>query len=164
MAHEKPHSFFKGGGMWKLRERRSLLAMIKAWRDRPNASEMQGAGVNKLFWALMEEHFPGINPANIAPQDIMHLFADGITRHEGAWLIYMLHSRGYLKFDEANAAIREYNWPRDCRVPQMPANVKDGESGNYPRQSATLGMSASQTFTFAIHRKEIPLKAADRAS
>lgn len=152
MAHEKPHSFLQGDGVWKLRDRRSLLAMIRQWRDKADAGAMQGAGVNKLWWALMEQFFPGINPATIAPQDIMHCLADGITRHEGAWLLYMLHSRGYLKLPAVNKAIQEYRWPRDCRVPVLPDNVKDGEAGSFPRQQATLGLSASQTFTFALHR------------
>ena len=153
MAHEKPHSFLKGGGAWTLRDQRSLLAHIRAWRQQPVAADMQAAGVNKLEWALMDKYFPGVNPANIAPQDIMHLLADGITRHEAAWLIYMLHSRGHLKLGAVNDAIREYRWPRDCRVPRLPDNVKDGENGNFPRQQATLGLSASQTFTFAMHRR-----------
>ena len=153
MAHEAVHSFTSQGGRWRLRDRRSLMAAIKEWRRSPNAAEMQAAGVNKLFWALMEEYFPGINPANIAPQDIMHLFADGITRNEAAWLIYMLHSRGYLPFSQANDLIHRYRWSRDCRVPQMPDSVKSGEDGNYPRKDSTLHMSASQTFTFALHRK-----------
>ena len=64
----------------------------------------------------------------------------------------MLHSRGHLKFPAVNDAILKYRWPRDCRVPRLPDNVKDGEAGGYPRQQATLGLSASQTFTFALHR------------
>ena len=153
MAHEKPHSFLKGGGAWTLRTQRALLAQTLRWRDHPDAAEMQAAGVNKLVWALMEQYFPGVNPANIAPQDIMHLLADGITRHEAAWLLYMLHSRGHLKLPAVNEAILTYrSWPRDCRVPRLPDNVKDGENGSFPRQQATLGLSASQTFTFALHR------------
>ena len=52
---------------------------------------MQEAGINKLLFALLEKFFPGIDFTNVAPQDIMHLFADGITRNEAAWLLYMLH-------------------------------------------------------------------------
>jgi hypothetical protein len=152
MAHEKPHSFLKGGGAWTLRTKRSLLAQIRAWRDKPDAAGMQAAGINKLVWALMEQYFPGVNPANIAPQDLMHALADGITRHEAVWLLYMLHSRDHLKLPMVNHAILKYPWPRDCRVPRLPDNVKDGENGNFPRQQATLGLSASQTFTFALHR------------
>ena len=113
---------------------------------------MQDAGINKLWFALMKKFFPGINFTNISPQDIMHLFADGITRNEGAWLLYMLHSRGYLRLTEVNALIRKYRWPRGTAVPQIPQNVEDGVTGRYPRKDATLGMSASQTFVFAQHR------------
>lgn len=127
--------------------------MIKEWRHCPKPADMQAAGVNKLYWALCEEYFPGINPANIAPQDIMHTLADGITRHEGAWLLYMLHSRGHLKLEQVNELIGNYRWPRDARVPKLPDSVKEGENGGYPRQTAVLGLSASQTFTFALHRR-----------
>jgi hypothetical protein len=154
MAQEAVHSFVDGAnGRWKLRDQREVASKVKEWRRVYNAGEMQAAGVNKLEWALQEKYFPGINFANVAPQDIMHLFADGVTRNEAAWLIYMLHSRGHLPFEEANAAIHRYGWSRDCRVPQMPDCVKNGETGNYPRSDATLHMSASQTFAFSIHRR-----------
>ena len=156
MKHEKPFSFFTPGGTWKLREKKTLMRQICAWRQHPDASGMQKAGINKLFWALTPEHFPHINFTNICPQDIMHLFADGITRHEAAWLLYMLHSRKHLRLHQVNGAIRRYRWPRDCRVPQIPDSVEDGAAGRYPRKEATVHMSASQTFTFAVHRNVHP--------
>lgn len=153
MEHEKPFSFLQPGGKWKLRERKAVLAQIRGWRERgANAKEMQDAGINKLTWALMEKYFPGTNFCNMTPQDIMHLFADGITRHEAAWLVYMLHSRKFLDFSKVTAAIKQHSWPRDCRVPIMPDSVKDGATGQFPRGEATIHMSASQTFTFALQR------------
>jgi hypothetical protein len=159
MRHEQPHSFFDESHRWQLRQKRALLAQIKRWREHgATGNELQDAGVNKLYWALCSEYFPFINPVNVAPQDIMHLLADGITRHEAAWLLYMLHSRGHLKLTEVNNAIRKYpNWPRDCRVPQIPKCVEDGATGRVPRQEATIHMSASQTFTFALHRRACQL-------
>jgi len=179
LNHEKPHSFLKGG-RWELRNKRAVsqqvrpascaaagivcytcvtpcvalcgCRQIKSWRQQIDAKQMQDAGINKLWFALMDPFFPGINFTNIAPQDIMHLFADGITRNEGAWLLYMLHSRGYLRLTAVNAAIRRYRWSRATVVPQIPQNVEDGVTGRYPRKDATLGMSASQTFVFAQHR------------
>lgn len=154
MRHEKPHSFLSRDATWKLRGRAEMLALIKRWRESGDpGSEMQDAGVNKLFYALCEESFPHINPANIAPQDLMHLLADGTTRHEAAWLLYMLHSRKYLTLSQVNAEIERYRWPRDSRVPQIPSCVEDGASGRLPRPEATIHMSASQTFTFALHRR-----------
>ena len=129
---------------------------IKRWRQKLDAKEMQDAGINKMWFATMEKFFPGINFTNISPQDIMHLFADGITRNEAAWLLYMLHSRGYLRLTEVNALIRKYRWPRETAVPQIPQSVEDGVTGRYPRKDATLGMSASQTFVFALHRRAAP--------
>lgn len=125
---------------------------IKRWRRQIDKEQMQEAGINKLLFALLEKFFPGIDFTNVAPQDIMHLFADGITRNEAAWLLYMLHSRNHLRLTEVNAAVRRYRWPRATAVPQIPQSVEDGVTGRYPRKDATLGMSASQTFVFAQHR------------
>ena len=152
LRHETVHSFFEPDAKWQLRNRGKLMPKIRQWRQCSCSQEMRDSGVNKLHWALAEEYFPDINFASITPQDIMHLFADGITRHEAAWLLYMLHSRGHLKVAAANEAIRRYKWARDCRVPQLPSAVEDGATGRYPRVDATIGMSASQTFTFAMHR------------
>lgn len=123
-----------------------------------NAKQMQDAGINKVYFALQEKFFPYNNFANVAPQDIMHLFADGITRHEAAWLLYMLHSRKYLRVKRVNRAIKSYCWPRETAVPQLPKSVEDGAAGRYPRKEATLGMSASQTFVFAQHRCAAPIQ------
>lgn len=152
MEHEKPHSFLGTGGKWKLRSRCALLREIVKWRACLDADAMQNAGVKKLFWALSPEYFPHINFTLITPQDIMHTFADGISRNEAAWLLYMLHSRNFLRVGAVNDAIKRYRWPRDCRVPLVPLAVGDGAAGRYPRQEATIGMSASQTFTFTLHR------------
>jgi hypothetical protein len=152
MQHEKPFSFFTPGGKWKLRERNALMREICEWRQHPDAAGMQKAGINKLFWAITLEHFPHTNITNICVQDIMHNFADGISRHEVAWLLYLFDSRKHLSLQQVNEAIRRYRWPRDCRIPQVPDSVKDGAAGRYPRKEATVHMSASQTFTFAIHR------------
>jgi|TARA_B110000046_G_C12996776_1_gene400357 hypothetical protein len=153
MRHEKPHSFFEDSRTWKLRSLQRLLADIERWRQRGDpGSEMQDAGVNKLVYTLCADFFPHINPTNIAPQDIMHNFPDGITRHEAAWLLYMLHSRKHLSLSQVNDAIARHKWPRDCRVPKIPASVEDGATGRFPRSDATIHMSASQTITFALHR------------
>ena len=83
----------------------------------------------------------------------MHLFADGITRHEAAWLLYFLISRKFTVLAAVQAAIRNYcNWSRDVRIPPLPANVSEGITGRLPRPDATISMSASQTTKFALHR------------
>ena len=41
----------------------------------------------------------------------MHLFADCITHHEAAWLLYFLISRKFTVLAAVQAAIRNYrNW------------------------------------------------------
>lgn len=153
MQHETPHSFFDANAKWRLRDARNVMASITKWRACPCKEKMQALGVNKLYWALSSVHFPEIDFCTLAVQDIMHLFADGISRHEAAWMLYLLHSRGFLTLARVNELIRQYQkWPRDCRVPQLPSSVKDGAAGGFPRQDATIHMSASQTFTFCLHR------------
>lgn len=155
MRHESVHSFFDADATWKLRDSRGVLAQINKWRSQPHSragKEMQNAGINKLHWLLSDKYFPHINFISVSPQDIMHDLAEGITRHEAAWLLYMLHSRHHLSLSKVNDAIRKYTWPRDGRVPPIPSCVMDGNTGRYPRTESTLHMSASQTFTFTIHR------------
>eukprot|EP00966_Prymnesium_polylepis_P131826 3048455-Prymnesium_polylepis.1 len=60
----------------------------------------------------------------------MHLFADGITRHETAWLLYFLIPRKFTVLAAVQAAIRNYRkWSRDVRIPPLPANVSEGITG-----------------------------------
>ena len=87
----------------------------------------------------------------------MHLFADGITRHEAAWLLYFLISRKFTVLAAVQATIGNYrNWSRDVRIPPLPANVSEGITGRLPRPDATISMSASQTTKFALHRCAAP--------
>ena len=67
----------------------------------------------------------------------MHLFADGITRHEAAWLLYFLISRKFTALAAMQDTIRHYrNWSRDVRIPPLPANVRCPKAS---RPSATSG-------------------------
>lgn len=152
MRHETPHSFFNAGAKWRLRDARQVMLNINKWRACLCKEQMQASGIDKLHWALSSQYFPGVEFCSLSVQDIMHLFADGVSRHEAAWMLYMLHSRGFLTLTRVNQLVRQYHWPRDCRVPQIPLSVKDGVTGGFPRQDATIHMSASQTFTFCLHR------------
>ena len=80
-------------------------------------------GLNKLFFAFDPEYIPHVCPADIAPQDALHLFPDGILRSEGAWLVYILIKLG-LTIDQMNEALRKYpHFPRDCRIPPLRRTV-----------------------------------------
>jgi hypothetical protein len=116
-------------------------------------AEARQYGINKLIFACHPDNIPGgINPTTLIPQDLMHLLLDGITRQELAWLIYVLVSRKLLDWDRLVAAVKKYPWPPGVRIPPLAEKLKTGKAGNLPRPGATLGMSASQTMDFAVHR------------
>ena len=106
-------------------------------------------GINKLYFALDPEYVPLIDPTKITAQDLLHLFPDGITRHELAWLINVLIALG-LDLDHLNAGIRSYpDFPPDVRVPGVHASVADRKFGR-PLPDATLRMSGSVIIHFAL--------------
>lgn len=113
---------------------------------------MHDNGLNKLVFAFHPEFIPLVDPTNIAPQDILHLFPDGLLRHEGAWLVYILLKLG-LKISEINLAIRKYrDWPSDVRIPDLHEGLSKGAKGGRPKSSAMLRMTGSQCMHFALHR------------
>ena len=114
-------------------------------------------GLNKRVFAFHPSYIPLVNPVIVAPQDAMHLFMDGITRHEMAWLMYVLVSRQHVTFAQLAAAFKSYRWPPGVRIPPLPAKDCIGLSGNTPRPGATVGMSASQVMYAALHRFLLPL-------
>ena len=108
-------------------------------------------GLNKLYFAFDPQYIPHIDPTTIAPQDLLHLFPDGLLRSECAWLFYILFSMG-LSRKVVNASIRSYkDFPPDVRIPKLYPKLETG-SGGRPKSSATLRMSGSQCMHFALHR------------
>jgi hypothetical protein len=126
---------------------RSLVGMSSTRREQI----MRNNGLNKIVFAFHPDLMPLIDPTNIAPQDLLHLFPDGLLRHEGAWLIYILLKLG-LKISELNLAIRRYSWPSDVRIPDLHEGLKKGTKGGKPKSSAMLRMTGSQCMHFALHR------------
>ena len=113
---------------------------------------MKDNGLNKLFFAFHPVLIPLVDPTNIAPQDILHLFPDGLLRHEGAWLIYILLKLG-LSISMVNLAIRKYRgWPSDVRIPDLHPGLAKGAKGGKPKSSAMLRMTGSQCMHFTLHR------------
>ena len=86
------------------------------------------------------------------PQDLLHLFPDGLLRSEAAWLIYTLAKLG-LSVATVNQAIASYrNWPEDVRIPELSDKLEEGKEGDVPDSSSTLKMSGSQVMHFSLHR------------
>ena len=72
---------------------------------------------------------PHIDPTTIAPQDLLHLFPDGLLRSELAWLVYILGKLG-LDLAELNARIKQYRGlPLDVRIPAFRAKILKGATG-----------------------------------
>ena len=126
---------------------RSLVGMSGARREQV----MKDNGLNKIYFAFHPDLVPLIDPTNIAPQDLLHLFPDGLLRHEGAWLIYIFLKLG-LKLSNLNLAIRRYSWPSDVRIPDLHEGLSKGAKGGKPKSSAMLRMTGSQCMHFALHR------------
>ena len=151
-----PFSFLSGAASeeasWQLRSWPQLQKALKCdateWK-----SVSKSEGLNKRVFAFNPEYIPLVNPTMIAPQDAMHLFMDGITRHELAWLMYVLISRGHVSWERLAGAFKHYGgWPPGVRIPPLHNKISQGVAGRKPRRDATLGMSASQVMYVALHR------------
>ena len=67
---------------------------------------LSALGMNKLYYAFDPKYIPHVVPTNVALQDLLHLFFDGLTRHELAWLFYVFFKLG-LDRDVVNEAIKK---------------------------------------------------------
>ena len=118
---------------------------------------------NKLYGVYDPEYLPHANPAIFLPQDILHLFPDGLLRSEAAWLLYILCLLG-LELDEVNLALLMYpNWPPDVRIPPLQAKLKKGRKNKTPKPGATISMTGSECMHFALHRCDVRLMHDSRA-
>ena len=124
-------------------------------------STFQTEGLNKLYFALDPEYFPHINPVTISPQDVLHLFPDGLLRSELAWLMYILHKYGLLMSDVDRATKACKSMPKDVRIPKFPDKLTKGVAGGRPDSSRTALMTGSQCMHFTLHRCASHRTAAD---
>lgn len=112
-------------------------------------------GLNKLYFALDPEYVPHIDPITIAPQDVLHLFPDGLLRSELAWLMYILIKLGF-DLAELNARLRSFRGlPKDVRIPAFPDKLRSGVAGGKPESSKTARMTGSQCMHFTLHSLDI---------
>ena len=110
------------------------------------------SGLNKLYMAFDPAYVPKVNPVTIAPQDTLHLFADGLLRSEGAWLLYVLGKHG-LSISKLNARKRAYaGFPRDVRIPDFHVKVFLGRVDGCPKSDSILRMTGSQCHWWTLHR------------
>lgn len=156
----RPYSFLRRGALatlpFPLREWEKLETELKRLRAGVSAVDMRRSfhdyGLNKLYFALDPEYFPHIDPCTIAPQDLLHLYPDGLLRSELAWLIFIFCKMG-LDLDTTNARLRRFKprgFPKDVRIPNFPDKLKRGVQGGKPHSSSTARMTGSQCMHFTL--------------
>ena len=158
---QRPFSFLRGYHSPHFAERDWPELREKLFELRGNTGQVPPArskkmfhdlGLNKLYFALDPEYIPHIDPTKIAPQDLLHLFPDGLLRSELAWMIFVFCKLG-LDLDELNARLRAYSpyLPKDVRIPLFPTKLRKGAAGGLASSSQTARMTGSQCMHFAIH-------------
>ena len=119
---------------------------------RDNYAKSMGLVPERLVFAFDPREIPYVDPCNGLPQDLLHLFPDGLLRSEAAWLIYTLAKLG-LSVATINQAIASYHqWPEDVRIPELSDKLEKGKEGGVPDSTSTLKMSGSQVMHFSLHR------------
>ena len=162
----RPFSFLRGGqasgqpAAFQERDWSTLKAELERLRAGVSVTELKKTyhdlGLNKLYFALDPEYIPDIIPTTIAPQDVLHLFPDGLLRSELAWLMYIFAKLG-LDFKKLDWRIRQYKGlPKDVRIPSFPDKLKKGVAGGRPESKSTVRMTGSQCMHFSLHRCATP--------
>lgn len=141
----------------KLRQWPALQALLESLRGAEAGTDFSSIfsqhGLNKLHFAFDTKYFNFIDPMTVAPQDALHLFADGLLRSEGAWLFYILINKMGLKLEDANRRLRAFKgFTRGVRVPPFHEKLKEGAAGGVPSSSSVMRMTGSQMHEFAKHR------------
>jgi hypothetical protein len=153
-AAKRPLSFLRHGYEFKLRtwqELKSTISKMEKASKTVAKKIKRDHGLNKSIFPFHPDYFPHIDPCCVAPQDLLHLFPDGLLRSECAWMLYIFFSMG-LCLDRFNEEVQKFkNFRADVRIPRQTAKLKEGTGGR-PRRSATLRMSGFQCMHFALHR------------
>ena len=166
----KPFSFMRQGCAHKDKAARpaftrrdwpTLKSVLQRLRQGVSATEdkrlRHDYGINKLHAAIDPDHLHHVDPTTYLPQDLLHVFPDGLLRSEGAWLFYILINQFKLSIDKVNARIRTYpHWPADVRIPDLNSGkLKKGAKGGKPKSSTTLKMTGSEAMWFSLHSVEV---------
>ena len=108
------------------------------------------------------EYVPFLNPVKIGVSDLLHLFPDGVTRHEGGWMTILMVKLG-IPLADINRAIRQFGgWPADVRIPEikaehlgLPKNGKRPGKAFRPDGGNRLRMTGSQCMHFATYSVDV---------
>lgn len=101
-------------------------------------------GFNTLYFPLHPDYIPAVDPTRMQPEDIMHLFLCGITRHELYHLIEHLVKRKTFSWQALNSRISVMRIPKGKRIPKVYPAAKGKKVGE-----RHLDMTASEVLMFA---------------
>ena len=122
------------------------LQQTKFTSKKARATAFKDAGVARLHCFL--QYFPEGNLEIDAKKDIMHLFLNGITRHEGLWMVMDLVAAGCFTWDQLNVARKRLSVPKGHTIPHMEPPRSEGKT----LSQRTLVMNAAGVMHFAVNR------------
>lgn len=125
------------------------LQQTKFTSKKERACAFKNAGIARLYSVL--QNLPEGNLEQDAHKDIMHLFFNGISRHEGLWVITDLVSAGCVTWDLLNATRKRMSLPRSHRIPHLEAPKSDGKA--LPQRA--LVMNAGAVMHFVVNRRAV---------
>ena len=106
-----PFSFMTGSSPWTLSawpELKANLQGLQKLSGKAYSEEASRIGTNKTIFPFHPDYIPYVNPTTCFPQDLMHLLLEGITRHELAWLLFVLITKGHISKEIVDQAIKQY--------------------------------------------------------
>lgn len=143
------HYIHKGGEDYTWERLNANLRNIEALPSRAaQKSAMQSMSLNCLKFAYHPSHIPYLTPTECQPQDIMHLFLCGITRHELYYVLEFLVEHGALTWCKLNDVIGAARLPRGKRIPKVQPAPSDKAKGE-----RHLDMTAAEVMTLAHLRR-----------
>lgn len=125
------------------------IKAITSKKDRK--ARMAGCGFNKLVFPLHPDYIPDVDPTRMQPQDIMHLFLCGITRHELYHLLEHLVKHKFVTWEAINNKVSTMRIPKGKRIPKLYPAAKGKKLGE-----RHLDMTASEVLMFAKLRYIFP--------
>ena len=153
-----PSSYLrKGPGInnhWIPRTQESMTSALSEAAAVPKGAQqefLRNLGYNSLTYAMQPSLIPHFR-IEMAAQDGMHGEPDGLLRMEAYQMLFMIiRVEEWASFDEVNAMISQYHWPKGHKPPPLHSSVQKGATGKVPSTDTVLRYTASETLHFAKH-------------
>lgn len=127
------------------------IKVITCKKDKKN--KLSACGFNKHVFPLHPDYIPEVDPTRMQPQDIMHLFLCGITRHELYHLVEHLVKHKMTSWEAINSRVAKMRIPKGKRIPKLYPAAKGKKQGE-----RHLDMTASEVLMFAKLRCVFPYR------